>query len=128
MRVISFEDWNTMDASVKCNKTLEELRVQIDEADRRIVNALKDRMDISAEIALYKKEHGLPVLDPERENAKLTSILTDCREDLRAGLGALYPLIFEMSRAYQHQLIGDDLTGCGTTEQEAGRDGENKER
>ena len=59
-----------MDPSQNSENTLDELRARIDEADRKIIEAVEDRMDISAEIAQYKKAHGMPVLDARRETGK----------------------------------------------------------
>ena len=47
--------------------TLEEYRLQIDEADRRLIQAFTDRMEIYAEISRYKEAHTLKVFDPVRE-------------------------------------------------------------
>ena len=48
---------------------LSEYRVKIDEIDRKLIGLFAERMDVAAGIAAYKKEHGLPVLDPARERA-----------------------------------------------------------
>ena len=46
---------------------LSDYRVQIDRIDRQLVELFAQRMETAAGIAAYKKEHGLPVLDPIRE-------------------------------------------------------------
>lgn len=98
-----------MDQAASSKTTLEELRARIDEADRRIIEAVEDRMDVSAEIGQYKKEHGLPVLDSRREREKLANIVMNSRDDLQSSYRVLYPLLFELSRAHQNKLIGGDL-------------------
>lgn len=50
---------------------LGDYRAQIDEIDHKLVELFAKRMDVAAGIAAYKKEHGLPVLDPVREREKL---------------------------------------------------------
>ncbi len=95
-----------MDPSQNRGNTLDELRDRIDEADRRIIEAVEDRMDISAEIAQFKKAHGMPVLDARREREKLADIVMHCREDLQSDFRVLYPLLFELSRTRQNKLIG----------------------
>lgn len=42
---------------------LDELRAEIDRADRDLSAAFVRRMEIAAQIAAYKRENGLPVLD-----------------------------------------------------------------
>lgn len=83
-------------------KSIEELRKEIDGIDRRIVKDVQDRMDVSAEIAAYKKEHGLPTLDSRREREKLAEILSWARDDIKPYYHVLYTLLFELSRAYQN--------------------------
>ena len=47
------------------------LREKIDEIDGQLVKLFEERMRVSGEIGRYKNEIGMPVLDPERERAKL---------------------------------------------------------
>ena len=42
---------------------LNQLRAQIDEVDDQLISLVTRRMDIAADIAAYKKEHNLPVLN-----------------------------------------------------------------
>ena len=51
---------------------LRDLRGQIDEIDDQIIAILSKRMRISREIALYKKEHSMPVLQATRYDEILT--------------------------------------------------------
>lgn len=48
-------------------KTLDEIRVEIDAIDRQMAALYEQRMDCAQEVAAYKKEHNLPVLDAARE-------------------------------------------------------------
>ena len=50
---------------------LEEIRQRLDLCDKKIVSVLEERMDIIKEIMVYKKENGLPILQPEQENLLL---------------------------------------------------------
>ena len=52
-------------------RDLSELRVEIDSIDRQIVELLKQRMAVANEVAEYKRERDLPVLDSGREQALL---------------------------------------------------------
>jgi para-aminobenzoate synthetase len=47
-------------------RTLEELRNTLDTLDARILSALGERLDTCREIARYKKEHALDVMQPDR--------------------------------------------------------------
>ena len=50
---------------------LSDYREKIDSIDKELVKLFAERMDTAAEIAQYKKEHGMKVLDSARERAKL---------------------------------------------------------
>ena len=92
--------------------TLEELRIRIDEIDKEMIRLFSDRMDVAAEIARYKKEHGLKVLDARRERDKLRQVEELSPETLRDYAASLYSLLFELSRGYQNRTLGreTDLT------------------
>ncbi|MBE6985327.1 MAG: bifunctional chorismate mutase/prephenate dehydratase [Ruminococcaceae bacterium] len=82
---------------------LEEYRKQIDTVDDEIVRLFQERMDIAAKIAAYKKEQGLPILQPARERAKLAEVSAKSREDMQSYMRVLYSLLFELSRTYQEK-------------------------
>ena len=46
---------------------LKEAREQIDRIDRQLTDLFVERMQVAQQVAAYKREHGLPVLDRERE-------------------------------------------------------------
>ncbi len=54
--------------SQQCTKKLNELRQTIDELDDNLIELLAERMRISREIGLYKKENGMSVLQTHRYN------------------------------------------------------------
>ena len=84
---------------------LSELRTQIDAVDDEIIRLVTRRMDIAAEIAAYKKEHNLPVLNAKREREKLVDVASKSREDVEGYMRVLYGLMFELSRAHQNRLL-----------------------
>ena len=86
---------------------LKEYRGKIDEIDQKLVALFAERMDVAAGIAAYKKEHGLPVLDPARERAKLLDVAEKTPEALQEYAVSLYSLLFELSRSYQNRLLGE---------------------
>lgn len=45
---------------------IDELRDQIDQCDDQIMQALNRRLEIVQQVAKYKKEHQLPVRQPQR--------------------------------------------------------------
>ena len=88
-------------------------RRRIDEIDDEIVRLFAERMETAAGIAAYKREHGLPVLDPAREREKLLDVRRKSPEGLGEYAEALYSLIMELSRSYQHSLLGTGTAQTG---------------
>ena len=91
--------------------TLEELRARIDGIDAELIRLFAERMDVSAEIAAYKREHSLPVLDAAREREKLRRAEALAPEDLREDVSALFTLLFERSRRCQNRVLGRENGG-----------------
>ena len=85
---------------------LSDYRVQIDRIDHQLVDLFTQRMETAAGIAAYKKEHGLPVLDPARERRKLQEVVAQAPEGVKDYAASLYTLLFELSRGYQNRLLG----------------------
>ena len=87
---------------------LDELRTQIDAVDDSLVELFQKRMDIAAQIAEYKRENGLPILQSAREREKLATISAGAPEEMQRYLRVLYSLLFELSRTYQGALYRSD--------------------
>jgi len=85
---------------------LDELRKQIDQIDRELVELFKARMGIAAQVAEYKKETGMAVFDPSRERALLGKISELSGEEFEEYSRTLYSTILELSRSYQHKQLG----------------------
>jgi chorismate mutase-like protein len=45
---------------------LEPFRRRLDEIDEQIAKLLGERLDICREVAVYKSEHGIPMMQPDR--------------------------------------------------------------
>lgn len=85
---------------------LQDYRKKIDEIDAQLTALFTERMQTAAQIAAYKKEHGLSVLDAGRERQKLSEIAKLVPEEFEDATLSLYSLIFELSRGYQNRLLG----------------------
>ncbi len=81
-------------------------RDRIDAIDEQLVKLFSERMEVAKEIAAYKKENHLPVLDMKREKEKLRAVEEASPEEVKEYSRLLYQLMFELSRAYQIRLIG----------------------
>lgn len=87
---------------------LQNYRELIDRIDDDLLKLFIERMDISRQIAQYKKEHNLPVLDALREREKLAAIGEKAGKDMRSYANMVYSMLFELSRAYQGSILGID--------------------
>jgi len=88
---------------------LDQLRQEIDAVDKRLVEDIKERMKVAAEIAAYKREHGIPVMDSKREREVLHKIVEMAGDPMLSSYyKVLYSLLFELSRSYQNKLIGNN--------------------
>ena len=88
------------------SQSLEEIRGQIDQIDRQMVDLFKARMEAAAQVAEYKMERGLPVLDAGRERALLGKIGDEAGEELADYAQSVYRTILAASRSYQNGKMG----------------------
>lgn len=82
---------------------LEEIRQEIDSIDKELVSLFIRRMNCSAEVAEYKKQNNMPVLDASRERALLSKISELSGEEFEEYSRTLYSTILSLSRSYQHK-------------------------
>lgn len=54
---------------------LSSLREKINKIDSELLIKLKERMEISKEIGIFKKENKLEILDPKREELLINSLI-----------------------------------------------------
>ena len=87
---------------------LMELREQINEIDREMLDLFLRRMQVSSNVAEYKRQNGLPVLDAARERELLANIAGQAGEDLDEYAIVLYSTILSLSRSYQHKKLSPD--------------------
>ena len=78
---------------------LADLRRQISEIDRAIVEAFNRRLEVVAQIKRHKDEHGLAFVDPDREAAMLEQQTSENRGPLtNEGLRALYAELLALTK------------------------------
>ena len=80
---------------------IKEFRDQIDNVDKQLVDLFVQRMNLSAQIADYKKEHSLPIYVPGREREKLQDVAKQAGPEMENYTRVLYSMLFELSRSYQ---------------------------
>ena len=87
---------------------LNELRHEIDRIDTELVSLFSHRMQISANVAEYKRRVGMAVTDPVREAALLDRVAKAAPGEFADYTRTLYANILSLSRAYQHTRLSSD--------------------
>ena len=87
-------------------KSLEELRLEIDGIDRQMVELFRRRMEAVTQVAQYKQTRGLPVRDPIREQALLDKVAQQAGEELSPHIRWVYRTMMAASRSYEHGKMG----------------------
>ena len=82
-----------------------ELRNEIDKLDDELIPLLLKRMDISRQVAEYKVQNGIPVLNEQRELEILEDVASKCGEQGEV-IKTVFSAIMDASRALQHKVIG----------------------
>jgi chorismate mutase/prephenate dehydratase len=80
---------------------LQDIRGQLDQIDDQLIGLFARRMRLVSDVAAYKKENGLPILDSGRERQIINRVSLAAGEDLEHYAKLLYQTLFSVSRAYQ---------------------------
>ena len=95
---------------------LEQAREIINRVDTEMARLFEERMGAAREVAAYKKEHGLPILDAAREEAVIArgvSRISD--ESLKEYYVTFQKSLMAVSRSYQSLLLeGTRIAYSGT--------------
>lgn len=85
---------------------LEEIRARLEVCDKQIVSVLEDRMDIIKEIMEYKKETGLPILQPEQEKRQRKMLKEHVKDNTyKEEILNIFTYIVENSRRIQARTL-----------------------
>ena len=86
---------------------LTEIRQEIDGIDQELVRLFCARMNLSAQVADYKKANNLPIFVPARERAILQKVAQMAGPEMENYTRVLYSMLFELSRSYQSKRNGE---------------------
>ena len=85
--------------------SLDELRKEIDAADKTILKAIEKRMDVARRIGEEKRLMGRPIYDVAREADKLDSLEDSAGAESRPYIRELYDKIFELTRRHEDKKL-----------------------
>jgi len=84
---------------------LSDYREKLDEIDEEMLRLFSERMNIAAQIASWKQENSLPVLDARREKEKLQRIEEMSNPELADYSFTLFSMLMELSRSRQNRIL-----------------------
>ena len=97
--ILAFQHSRHRDISADCT-------VQINKTERQTLCLFERRMALAGEVAAYKRAHGLPVLDADREARVLASRRAMLRDPALAGAcDRLFTQLMALSREAQTRVI-----------------------
>jgi len=82
---------------------LNELRNEINQIDDEILNLFLRRMDVAEQVADYKREHGLPILQPQREREILKKVADAAGPEKSGYARVLFSMLMELSKSSQNK-------------------------
>ena len=83
---------------------LSEIRTKIDTVDDQLLQLFLERMSLAEEVASYKNEHHLPILNKTREREVMAKIAENAGDKERYAYH-LFNTLFELARSRQAELI-----------------------
>ena len=87
---------------------LDELRLEINDVDSKLVPLLLKRMALAHGVGMYKKAHGIPILNSASEQEIVEKVCDTAPPEQKAYISKLYEKIMEVSREYQADIMGED--------------------
>ena len=100
---------------------LEEARIEINEIDAEMARLFARRMEAVEKVAAYKKENGMPILDPAREKQVIDRNVERLEDDrLRPYYTDFLKNAMRVSRAYQQKMLKSGAEAARTLRMELG--------
>ncbi|MBE5787035.1 MAG: bifunctional chorismate mutase/prephenate dehydratase [Clostridiales bacterium] len=84
---------------------LKNIRNQLDTIDDQMIALFAQRMQLVSQVAEYKKEKGLPILDTGRERQIINRVSLAAGEELEHYAKLMYQTLFNVSRAHQAERL-----------------------
>ncbi len=86
------------------NLDLNEIRKEIGAINDEMLALFVKRMELSAQVARYKKANGLPTLDRKREEAILQKVADSTTDEFRQYALEFFRHMMDLSKEYQETL------------------------
>lgn len=87
---------------------LDEVRLKINTINDQMLDLFKERMALSKDVAMAKKEMNKPVYDPKRERDILDEVTVKAGPDMDLYARRFFESLFSLSRTYQAEQLFQD--------------------
>ena len=88
---------------------LNELRNEINQIDDELLKLFLRRMEVTDQVADYKREHNLPILQPQREREILKKVADAAGPEKSGYARVLFSMLMELSKSSQNKRSGREL-------------------
>ena len=88
---------------------LNELRNEINRIDDEILELFLRRMDVAEQVADYKREHDLPIYQPQREREILKKVAEKAGSEMGGYARVLFSMLMELSKSSQNKRSSREL-------------------
>lgn len=86
---------------------LEECRNKIDEIDKELLKLFTERMNIVKNVAEYKRDNNLPILNTNREQQVIDNKLKNSPDNIHEYVKSFFVNLMEISKCYQLNFINN---------------------
>lgn len=87
---------------------LDEIRGRINELNDELLKSFLERMQLTGEVAAYKKSHGLPILDKTREREILAAMVEKAGAENETYVYQFFSSLMNLSKARQAELVTEN--------------------
>ena len=84
---------------------LKELRGEIDEIDRQIIDLIEQRRRIIYRVAEYKRQHELPVFSPDRESEVIRKVEDRFGAKGSSAFKLLFGFLMDLNKYYEYRCV-----------------------
>ena len=84
---------------------LSQCREMIDKLNDEMLRLFIKRMDVAKDVAEYKMQNGLPILNKARERDILHDMTVKAGKEYESYVKVLYSVVMDLSRSYQSKLL-----------------------
>ena len=88
---------------------LNELRNEINQIDDEILRLFLHRMEVAGQVADYKREHNLPIYQPQREREILKNMADKAGPELGGYARVVFSMLMELSKSSQNKRSKKEL-------------------